>query len=91
LREKFPNSLSNHSSSKIFIGGLSGTTSEKELNHYFIQFGKIREITIMREKDSCKPLLCKIEVVALGLSFSTTLRLRMKFWTNTCILLMAKK
>ena len=34
---------------KLFVGGLSWTTSEEKLREYFQQFGQVEDVLIMRD------------------------------------------
>ena len=45
---------SKYQSKKVFIGGLAASVTEKDLIDYFIKFGDIQEVIVMREKYSKK-------------------------------------
>lgn len=41
--------------SKVFVGGLTEDVTEEQLSQYFIQFGHIKESTLMYDKTSHRP------------------------------------
>ncbi|KAI9661228.1 MAG: hypothetical protein M1821_009555 [Bathelium mastoideum] len=41
--------------SKIFVGGVSQEATEQEFKHFFMQFGRVLDATLMMDKDTGRP------------------------------------
>ena len=50
---------------KLFVGGLSWTTSEEKLREYFQQFGLVEDVLIMRDNITQVQLYSRKKVVIL--------------------------
>lgn len=55
LYEMSSNGANNHRAKKIFVGGLSSTTTEEEFKTYFEKFGKTTDVVVMHDGVTNRP------------------------------------